>query len=33
MGFIQGRVRVVIILSSVVPASRVDAGDTREGEV
>jgi hypothetical protein len=33
MGFIQGRVRVVIILSSVVPANRVDMGDTREGEV
>jgi hypothetical protein len=33
MGFIEGRVRVVIILSNVVPASRVHVGDTREGEV
>jgi len=32
MEFIKGRVRLVISHSSVMPASRVDAGDRREGK-
>jgi hypothetical protein len=33
MGFVQGRVWAMISLSSMMPASRGDADDRREGEV